>query len=100
MNSGNSHLVEPGVRYFLKESLKNCNQVRNQRYMIYYNLAGFVLLVGIMTAILWFMYKGKLTPIEKALRERKKHEYILEKLKSIPQKQPQTIITNLPKWNE
>ena len=46
------------------------------------------------------MYKGKLTPIEKAVRERKQYEYILEKLKSIPQKEPQTIITNLPKWNE
>jgi len=45
------------------------------------------------------MYKGKLTPVEKALRERKKQEYILEKLKSIPQKQ-QNSITNLPKWNE
>ena len=100
MNSCNSHLVEPGVKYFLKESLKNCNQIRNQRYMLYYNLAGFIFLGGLLTLILWFMYKCKLTPIEKAVRERKQYEYILEKLKSIPQKEPQTIITNLPKWNE
>ena len=52
MNSCNSHLVEPGVKYFLKESLKNCNQIRNQRYMLYYNLAGFIFLGGLLTLIL------------------------------------------------
>ena len=53
-----------------------------------------------MSAILWFMYKGKLTPVEKALKERKKQEYILEKLRNIPAPQNKSIITNLPKWNE
>jgi len=99
MSSSGSHLVEPGVKYFLKESLKQCNEIRKQRFYIYYNLAGFFILIGIIACILWFMYKGKLTSVEKALREKKKQEYILEKLKSIPQKQ-QNSITNLPKWNE
>ena len=103
MNSSKSgtHLIEPGVKYFLKESLKQCNEVRKQRSFILYNLAGLVFLVGIITTILWFMYKGKMTPIEKAMNERNKQEYILEKLRNIPAPQKEKgIITNLPKWQE
>ena len=100
-NSCGSHLVEPGVKYFLKESLKQCHHAREQRYTVFYNLVAFVILIGVISTILWFMYKGKLTPVEKALRERKKQEYILEKLRNIPVSQNKdTSITNLPKWNE
>ena len=95
-----THLVEPGVKFFLKESLKQCNEVKKHHNFLLYNLVGFLFLICIMSAILWFMYKGKLTPVEKALKERKKQEYILEKLRNIPAPQNKSIITNLPKWNE
>ena len=100
-NSCGSHLVEPGVKYFLKESLKQCHHAREQRYTVFYNLVAFVILIGLISTILWFMYKGKMTPVEKAMNERNKQEYILEKLRNIPAPQKEKgIITNLPKWQE
>ena len=48
------------------------------------------------------MYKGKLTPLEKAQRSKEKKEYILTKIKGlqdIKRQKRQELITNLPKWN-
>lgn len=99
MSTGTSHLVEPGVKYFLRESLKQCRELKHRHYTFYYNLGGFILLFSILGTILWFKYKGKLTQVEKAIRDKRDREYIMQKIRSIPQKQ-ESIITNLPKWNE
>ena len=45
------------------------------------------------------MYKGKLTPHEKELKNRKKHEYIMRNLQKYAQmRNKDNIITNLPGW--
>ena len=66
-----SHLVEPGVKYFLHESLKQCHELKKEYYNLYYNIGGFLFLVGLITIILWVKYKGKLSPIEKKLKSSK-----------------------------
>tara|TARA_B110001469_G_scaffold126816_1_gene145538 strand:- start:2740 stop:3030 length:291 start_codon:yes stop_codon:yes gene_type:complete len=94
-----SHLVEPGVKYFLHESLKQCHELKKEYYNLYYNIGGFLFLVGLITIILWVKYKGKLSPIEKKLKSDRDREYILEKIKSIPNpKRESSMITDLPKW--
>ena len=60
-----SHLVEPGVKYFLKESLKQCNEIKKQYYNLYFNIGAFLFIVILVGSILWFKYKGKMTPVEK-----------------------------------
>lgn len=96
-----SHLVEPGVKYFLRESLQQCNKIKERYYNICFNVGALVFIVGLMGTILWVKYKGKLTPVEKAIKTQKDKIYILEKLKSIPNPQQQkNMITDLPKWKD
>ena len=96
-----SHLVEPGVKYFLRESLKQCNEIKNKYYNFYFNLISFVVILLLLSCILWIKYKGKMTPVEKAIKMQKDKMYILEKLKSIPNpNQNKNMITDLPKWKD
>ena len=58
----------------------------------------FFLLFG---GLLYYKYKGKLTPDEKYNLSQKKKQYIFEKLHRISyqkQKQQQNMITNLPSF--
>ena len=96
-----SHLVEPGVKYFLKESLKQCNELKKQYYNLYFNIGAFLFILILVGSILWFKYKGKMTPVEKAMKMRKDKMYILEKLKSILNPRlEKNMITDLPKWQD
>lgn len=96
-----SHLVEPGVKYFLRESLKQCNEIKQKYYNFYFNLGAFLFIVVLVGGILCIKYKGKMTPIEKAMKMNKDKMYILEKLKSIPNPhREKNMITDLPKWED
>ena len=46
-----SHLVEPGVKYFLRESLKQCSEIKKQ-YNLYFYWCIFVYCYFVGT-ILW-----------------------------------------------
>ena len=55
-------LVEPGVKYFLHQSLKQAHIVREKFENTIFNIGlffGFLLILGL---ILLYKYKGKLTP--------------------------------------
>ena len=96
-----SHLVEPGVKYFLRESLKQCNEIKQKYYNFYFNVGAFLFIIVLVGGILWIKYKGKMTPIEKAMKMNKDKMYILEKLKSLPNPQREkNMITDLPKWED
>jgi hypothetical protein len=96
-------LIEPGVRYFLSSTLKECRKFKDFHTSIFFNayMAGlFVLVIG---GFLYYHYKGKLTPAEIELKNRKKHEYIISKLHQIAyvkknQGLPEGMITALPIW--
>lgn len=101
MESAPSKLVEPGVKYFLRESLKQCNATKKRYYNIYFNVSAFLFIVALMGGILWYKYKGRMTPIEKQMKMQKDKMYILEKLKSLPNPRKEAgLITQLPKWQE
>lgn len=95
----NPSLVSPNVKYFLKESLKQAHSYRKKYDYIFYNLLAFIIFVVILGGILYYKYKGKLSPIEKNIKMKKDKAYILEKIKAIPKKNT-SLITNLPKWDE
>tara|TARA_B110000858_G_C17809067_1_gene479862 strand:- start:6258 stop:6560 length:303 start_codon:yes stop_codon:yes gene_type:complete len=96
-----SHLVEPGVKYFLRESLKQCSEIKKQYYNLYFNIGAFLFIVTLVGSILWIKYKGKMTPIEKDIKMRRDKMYILEKLKAIPNPRlERNMITDLPKWQD
>jgi hypothetical protein len=85
-------LTEPGVKYFLNETLKQCHIVKNKFHNTVINiglLIGFLLVLGL---ILLYKYKGRLT---------EKQQYILSKVKNLQEakrRAHQELITGLPNW--
>ena len=98
----NPCLTEPGITYFLNESLKQCHVYRDNYYNTLINLglfAGFLILLG---GMLLYKYKGRLTPVEIAIKNKEKQQYILSKVKNFQQAKRiahQELITGLPAWD-
>lgn len=96
-------LVEPGVKYFISCSLKQCREIKDKYINIFFNIGMFVLFILIISSILIYKYKGKMTPIEIEITNRKKQEYIVSKLQQIAHIKKQTserLITDLPNWTD
>jgi hypothetical protein len=94
-------LVEPGVKYFLHQSLKQCHNVREKFENTIFNIGlffGFLLILGL---ILIYKYKGKLTPNEIQQKNKEKQQYILSKIQMLENSRrvaSQELITGLPAW--
>jgi len=96
-------LVEPGVKYFIGSTLKQCREFKDKHINILFNISVFVIFSTIVTIILVYRYKGKPTPAEIEIKNRKKQEYIVSKLQQIAYIKRQTsdkLITNLPNWSD
>jgi hypothetical protein len=95
------NLIEPGVKYFLNETLKQTHYFKMKHHNLFFNLGmlfSFLLTVAI---ILIWKYKGRLTPEEKEKKEREKKQYILSKIKNLEEAKKiarQELITGLPHW--
>jgi len=93
-------LVEPGVKYFINGSLKECRKFKDKHHNKFFNLGMIGLFIIFFGGILLYRYKGKLTPEEVAVKNRKKKEYILTKLNQLHDiKKSKNMITNLPTWS-
>ena len=95
-------LTEPGIRYFLNQSLKNCHKVKIYHYNNLLNIGLFVGFIIILLLMLLYKYKGKLSPEEQKKRDYDKYKYILEKVRKTKEdklKMNQQLITGLPNWN-
>lgn len=96
-------LIEPGVKYFLNETLQQCHhfKVTHQNTMI--NISIFVGLMVILGAFLLYKYKGKPSVEEQRQRDEMKKQYILQKIQHVQiakQKANETLITGLPHWDD
>ena len=95
-------LTEPGVTYFLSQTLKQFHIIKNDFYNTVFNiglLIGFLLVLGL---ILLYKYKGRLTNVEKEKKNKEKQQYILSKIKNLQEakrKAHQELITGLPNWD-
>ena len=94
-------LIEPGVRYFLSGTLKECRKFKDNHASVFFNFYMAGILFIVIGGFLLFRYRGKLTPMELELKKRKKHEYIINKLNQITylkknQGLPEGMITGLP----
>lgn len=97
----NPTLTEPGIKYFLRESLKNIHKEN----IIYNNfLFNFTLLIGfliILMILLFYKYKTKPTEEDLKKKEELKETYILSKIKALNMKKEQEkndMITTIPKF--
>jgi hypothetical protein len=95
-------LIEPGVKSFLNETLKQCNIFKNTYHNLIFNISLLIGFFVILGALLLIKYKGKLTPAEKEMKTREKQQYILAKIKNYQdakQIAQQELITGLPQWD-
>ena len=94
-------LTEPGVKFFLNETLKQCHKFKEKHNNMILNillLIGFLIILGIL---LIYKYKGKLTPEEIEEKELEKKRYILSKIRNFQDaklRAQQELITGLPHW--
>ena len=94
-------LIEPGVRFFLHQSLKQCNIVRKEHYNLVFNIAVFIGLLIFIGLFLIYKYKGRLTPSEMQQKNKEKQQYVLSKIQNFQknkEKVHQELITGLPNW--
>jgi len=95
-------LIEPTVKTFMIGTLKHCKKVRDEYYSYVFNLGSIVVFIILLTLLLYYKYKGKLTPEEKEKKDIEKKHYILSTIKkyqTMKQKSKNELITGLPEWN-
>ena len=56
-------LTEPGVKYFLNQTLKQCHVIRNNFHNTVFNIGMFIGFLIILGLILLYKYKGRLTTV-------------------------------------
>ena len=94
-------LTEPGVRYFLNETLKQCHKIRNNFHNTIFNFGLLFIFLLVLGLILIYKYKGRLTPVEIEIKNKEKQQYILSKIKNLQyakKRAHQELITGLPHW--
>ena len=98
---GMPNLTEPGVIYFLKETLKKCNEKRQLFYNTILNLGLLFIFISILGVLLVYKKNNKLSTEERKQRSLKQQQYMLERIKSFRekrQKETNEIITTLPRF--
>jgi hypothetical protein len=92
-------LVEPGMKYYVNETLKQCHTFKEQYHNRIVNVSLGIGLSIIVLLILIIKYKKKLTPKEKEAKNKEKQHYILSKIKNYQDaklKMSESLITGLP----
>ena len=97
-------LTEPGVRYFLSSTLKECRKFKDNNSSVFFNVYMTCIFIVVIGGFLMYHYKGRLTPAEIAIKNRKKQEYIISKLQQLAYVRKTQgsigngLITTLPQW--
>ena len=94
-------LTEPGVKYFLGETLKNCKKNKEVFNVQLFNLALFIGFLTIVTALLVYKYKSKPGPEEMKQKAHLKRDYFLNKVRKLQADKARIYnknITNLPNF--
>ena len=94
-------LTEPGVKYFLHQTLKQCHTVRDKFHNMIFNAGLLIGFFIVLALILFYKYKGKLTPVEIERKNIEKQQYILSKIQKFQlakQAAQEELITGLPNW--
>jgi len=92
-------LTEFTTKYYVRHSLKEARIFKDKYITIFVNIILFLSFIMLFGGLLYYKYKGKLTPEEKYRISKQKQQYIFEKLHRISyekQKEQQNLITNLP----
>jgi hypothetical protein len=94
-------LIEPGVKYFLGGTLKNCKVKKIVQYNNLMNLALLVLFIVVSTILLYYKYKTRPTDKDRKKIIKLKRDYFINKVKQLEAKKAEIYdkkITNLPNF--
>jgi hypothetical protein len=123
-SASSASLIEPGVKSFLKLSLQNCRQVKEQHYNTIFNACTLFIFIAVIGSILFIKYKTKPSADEVEQQRQTQREYVLSQLKLVNAKnylaaknssyqaigsgpgprgngggEGSQMITGLPEWN-
>ena len=103
LSSTSTSLIEPGIKYFIGSTLKECKKFKYTHYSAIYNVLLCIIFLIVIGGFLTYCYKGKLTISEIEKKNIQKQEYIVSKLQQLTilkKKQNHNIsmITDLPSW--
>tara|TARA_B100000287_G_C20380201_1_gene681279 strand:- start:230 stop:577 length:348 start_codon:yes stop_codon:yes gene_type:complete len=94
-------LTEPGVKYFLKETLKNCRIKKDTEFNQLMNLALLTSFVVISSVLLYYKYKTRPTDEDRKKLKQLKRDYFVNKVRQLEAKKAKQLdrqITNLPQF--
>ena len=92
-------LTDLTTKYYIRSSLKEVRQFKDKYITLGVNILLFVIFIFLLSALLYYKYKGKLTFEEKQIKEKQKKLYVFQKLHQISyekHKEQQNLITDLP----
>ena len=99
-------LIAPNVKFFFKNVLKNCNNIKNNNYNLYFNVGMFILFLIILVTVLLVKYNGGKNSKQKYEKNLRDKQYIMSKLvyynkANIENNQriKNNMITNLPDYS-
>jgi len=94
-------LTEPGVKYFLGETLKNCHKQKKEYNFYLINTGFFIVFMIIVSCYLFYKYKTRPTKKEKEKTKKLKRDYFVTKVRQMQTDKAKLTniqITNLPKF--
>ena len=95
-------LVEPGMRYFIDQTLKQCHVKKENLHYLLFNICSFVGLTMLIGTILLLRYKGQQTPQEIESKKIEERKIILDKINKIQtekQYENNSLLSGLPLWD-
>ena len=101
MNYVRPSLTEPGVTYFLQETLKQCKEKREIFNTRVFNLVLFGGFTLILASLLYYKYSTRPTEKDRKRKKQLKREYFINKVRQLEAKKAKQLnetITNLPKF--
>ena len=75
-------LVEPGIKYFIGNTLVNCATYKKKYYNDALNILVGIAFVFCVVLFLYYKYKGRLSPAEKMLKDREKSTISCQELRT------------------
>ena len=95
-------LTEPGIKSYLGKTLRDYHKLKDSHTSMIFNIMLTMIFIVVLFGILYWRYKGRITPQEQQARNRKKKEYIFAKLQTLATMKKENkpgMITNLPVWD-
>ena len=77
-----SELIEPGMKYFINQTLIKCKELKDRNRNLIYNISLFIGLIVVIGLFLYYRHKNKLSTKEEKDKDNKKKLYMWSLMRS------------------